>query len=65
MNVAVGATFETVTVASYVVTPLSLSRISPLTFLVPLSLDGQVAVLLELHALNGTIQPKCSAQFAE
>ena len=43
-KVAVGATLLTVTVPVYSVTPLSLSRILPLTERVPLSLVGQVAL---------------------
>ena len=43
-KVAVGATLLTVTVPVYSVTPLSLSRILPLTERVPLSSVGQVAL---------------------
>jgi hypothetical protein len=43
-NVAVGATFVTVTLSVYSVVPPSLSRILALTARMPSSLVGQVAV---------------------
>ena len=49
-KVAVGATLLTVTVAVYSVAPPSLSLIFPLTVREPLSVVGQLAVLLAANA---------------
>src|SRR5690349_18059027 len=49
-NVAVGATLLIATVAVYSVVPPSLSRIVPLTVREPLSVVGQLAVLVALNA---------------
>ena len=49
-RVAVGATLLIVTDAVYSVRPPSLSLISPLTVRLPLSVVGQLAVLVPLNA---------------